>query len=142
MFSVLGILIVFGVIVGGFLMEIGSLMVLVQPAELVIIGGAAVGTVLVGGPLPPSTNRNSGVTWRQEESPHSGKTFRATDGHGFTRIREEKTWFYKDGFVYRCESVSIRGQISCSKTVTQRPSRWQCLTSPPGRPFRSRFSGA
>jgi chemotaxis protein MotA len=50
MFSVLGILIVFGAIIGGFLMEKGSLLVLVQPAELVIIGGAAVGTVLVGNP--------------------------------------------------------------------------------------------
>jgi chemotaxis protein MotA len=50
MFSVIGILVVFGAIIGGFLMEKGSLLVLVQPAELVIIGGAAVGTVLVGNP--------------------------------------------------------------------------------------------
>ena len=50
MFSVIGILVVFGAIIGGFLMEKGSLLVLVQPAELIIIGGAAVGTVLVGNP--------------------------------------------------------------------------------------------
>ena len=50
MFSIIGILVVFGAIIGGFLMEKGSLLVLVQPAELVIIGGAAVGTVLVGNP--------------------------------------------------------------------------------------------
>src|SRR5436190_19815829 len=52
MFAVLGIVIVFGAIVGGFLMEHGKLLVLMQPAELVIIGGAAVGTLLVGNPLP------------------------------------------------------------------------------------------
>jgi chemotaxis protein MotA len=50
MFSIIGILIVLGAIVGGFLMEKGSLLVLVQPAELVIIAGAALGTVLIGNP--------------------------------------------------------------------------------------------
>ena len=44
MFSIIGILVVFGAVVGGYLMEKGNLMVLVQPAELVIIGGAAAGT--------------------------------------------------------------------------------------------------
>jgi chemotaxis protein MotA len=52
MFAILGILIVFGAIVGGYLMEHGNLMVLVQPAELIIIGGAALGTVFVANPLP------------------------------------------------------------------------------------------
>jgi chemotaxis protein MotA len=52
MFSILGILIVFGAVIGGFLMEHGKLMVLVQPSELVIIGGAALGTILVANPLP------------------------------------------------------------------------------------------
>lgn len=51
MFAVIGIVIVFGSIVAGFLMEKGNLMVLVQPAELIIIGGASVGTILVGNPL-------------------------------------------------------------------------------------------
>ena len=41
-----------GAIVGGFLMEHGKLLVLMQLAELVIIFGAAVGTVLIGNPLP------------------------------------------------------------------------------------------
>ena len=43
MYSILGIAIVFLSIIGGFLMEKGKLLVLVQPAELIIIGGAAVG---------------------------------------------------------------------------------------------------
>lgn len=52
MFAIIGLVVVFGSVIGGFLMEKGKLPVLVQPAELVIIGGAALGTLLVGNPLP------------------------------------------------------------------------------------------
>src|SRR5438270_6347578 len=52
MFAIIGIVIVFGAILGGFLMEKGPLAVLLQPAELVIIGGAAIGTLLIANPLP------------------------------------------------------------------------------------------
>ena len=51
MFAIIGILIVFGAVVGGYLMEHGHIKVLLQPAELLIIGGAAIGTVLVANPL-------------------------------------------------------------------------------------------
>lgn len=51
MFAIIGIVVVFGCIVAGYLMEHGNLRVLIQPAELVIIGGAALGTVLVANPL-------------------------------------------------------------------------------------------
>jgi len=51
MFAIIGIIVVFGCIVAGYLMEHGNLRVLIQPAELVIIGGAAIGTVLVANPL-------------------------------------------------------------------------------------------
>jgi chemotaxis protein MotA len=50
MFSIIGIVVVFGAIVAGYLMEKGNLLVLLQPAELVIIAGAAAGTVLVANP--------------------------------------------------------------------------------------------
>jgi chemotaxis protein MotA len=50
-FVIVGIVIVFGAVIGGFLMEHGHMQVLLQPAELVIIGGAAIGTVLIGNPL-------------------------------------------------------------------------------------------
>src|SRR5579883_2866040 len=53
MFPVIGILVVIGAVVGGYLLEKGHLAVLVQPAELVIIGGAALGTLLIAN--PPST---------------------------------------------------------------------------------------
>ena len=51
MLSIIGIVLVFGCIVGGYLMERGNLLVLMQPAELLIIGGAAMGTLLVANPL-------------------------------------------------------------------------------------------
>jgi len=51
MFVIIGILVVVGAIVGGYLMEHGNLRVLLQPAELLIIGGAAAGTVLTANPL-------------------------------------------------------------------------------------------
>jgi chemotaxis protein MotA len=52
MFAIIGMVVVIGAVVGGFLMEKGNLLVLLQPAELVIIGGGAVGTLLVANPLP------------------------------------------------------------------------------------------
>jgi chemotaxis protein MotA len=51
MFAIIGIVVVFGCVIGGFLMEHGNLKVLIQPAELVTIGGAAAGTVLIANPL-------------------------------------------------------------------------------------------
>jgi len=51
MFAIIGIIVVFGCVIGGFLMEHGNLRVLLQPAELVTIGGAALGTVLIANPI-------------------------------------------------------------------------------------------
>src|ERR1700756_3120478 len=51
MFAIIGILVVFGAVVGGYLMEHGNIRVLLQPAELLIIAGAGSGTVLVANPL-------------------------------------------------------------------------------------------
>src|SRR5207244_3554874 len=51
MFAIIGIVVVFGAVVGGYLMEHGNIKVLIQPAELLIICGAAAGTVLIANPL-------------------------------------------------------------------------------------------
>jgi chemotaxis protein MotA len=51
MFAIIGIVIVFGAVIGGFLMEKGHIMVLVQPAEVLILVGAAIGTLLVANPM-------------------------------------------------------------------------------------------
>lgn len=51
MFAIIGIVVVFGAVAAGYLMEHGNIRVLLQPAELVMIGGAAIGTVLIANPL-------------------------------------------------------------------------------------------
>jgi chemotaxis protein MotA len=51
MFAIIGVVVVFGAVIGGFLMEKGHIQVLVQPAELLIIAGAATGTLLVANPM-------------------------------------------------------------------------------------------
>ena len=51
MIAILGIFLVFAAVIAGFLMEKGNLAVLMQPAELLIIAGAAGGTLLVANPL-------------------------------------------------------------------------------------------
>ena len=62
MFVIIGIVIVFGCIVAGYLMEHGNLRVLMQPAELIIIAGAAAGTVLIANPLHILKQIAAGVT--------------------------------------------------------------------------------
>src|SRR3954471_9968560 len=61
MFAIIGIIVVFGCIVAGYLMEHGNLRVLIQPAELIIIGGAALGTLLISNPLHTIKKIASGV---------------------------------------------------------------------------------
>ncbi len=51
MLALVGILIVFSAVFGGYLIEKGNPYVLLQPAELLIVGGAALGIVLVANPL-------------------------------------------------------------------------------------------
>src|SRR5271156_1089436 len=51
MFSIIGILLVFACVIAGFLMEKGQIAVLIQPSELVTIGGAAIGTILAANPM-------------------------------------------------------------------------------------------
>lgn len=50
MFAAIGIVVVASAVIGGFLMEEGNLYVLIQPAELLIIFGAALGSFLIASP--------------------------------------------------------------------------------------------
>jgi chemotaxis protein MotA len=61
MFAIIGIVVVFGAVAAGYLMEHGNIRVLLQPAELLIIGGASIGTVLVANPLHILTQIAGGV---------------------------------------------------------------------------------
>ena len=51
MLPIIGIVVVFGAVIAGFLMEKGNLLVLLQPSEMVTIIGAACGTMLVANPM-------------------------------------------------------------------------------------------
>jgi len=51
MFAIIGLLVVIGCVSGGYLMAHGNLSVLWQPAEYVIILGAAIGTFLIASPI-------------------------------------------------------------------------------------------
>lgn len=48
MLVIVGILVVFGAVLGGFVLSGGHLLALYQPLEVLIIGGAAIGALLVG----------------------------------------------------------------------------------------------
>jgi chemotaxis protein MotA len=61
MFAIIGIVVVFGCILAGYLMEHGPLKVLMQPAEIIIIGGAALGTVLISNPVHTLKQMISGL---------------------------------------------------------------------------------
>ena len=62
MFSILGILVVFGAVIGGFLMEKGNIAVLVQPAEILTIVGAALGTLVAANPMHVLKGIGNGLT--------------------------------------------------------------------------------
>jgi len=51
MLTIVGIIIVFASVFGGYLMEGGHMEVLLQPIELLIIGGAAGGSLLISSPI-------------------------------------------------------------------------------------------
>jgi chemotaxis protein MotA len=75
MISILGILVVFGAVIGGFLMEKGQLAVLIQPAELVTIGGAALGTLLAANPMYILKGLASGMMGVVSGSPFSKQRY-------------------------------------------------------------------
>ncbi len=72
MFAIIGIVLVFGAVIAGFLMEKGHLAVLFQPSEVIIIGGAAIGTLLIANPMHTLKGIISGLTGAFGSS-HFGK---------------------------------------------------------------------
>ena len=52
MFVIIGLVVVFGSILAGFMMEGGKIGALIQITEFIIIGGAGLGSVLIANPLP------------------------------------------------------------------------------------------
>jgi chemotaxis protein MotA len=78
MFAIIGIVVVFGAIVAGYLMEKGNLLVLVQPAELIIIGGAALGTLFIANPMHIIKAMVGGVLGVLKSSPFGKKRYLTT----------------------------------------------------------------
>src|SRR5689334_5426744 len=50
MFLIIGLAVVIGSVVGGYLMAGGHMLLLLQPSEFIIIGGAALGSLLISTP--------------------------------------------------------------------------------------------
>jgi len=75
MLSIGGIFIVFACVIAGYLMEKGKIGVLLQPAELLIIGGAAIGTVLTANPVRILKKIVSGLTGVLKGSPFQKKRY-------------------------------------------------------------------
>jgi chemotaxis protein MotA len=71
MFALIGIVVVLGAVMGGYLMEHGQIGVLVQPAELIIIGGAGAGTLLIANPLSTVIRIIKGLLGVIKGSPYS-----------------------------------------------------------------------
>lgn len=71
MYIIIGAIIVLGSIIGGYLLEHGNLRVLFQPAELVIIGGAALGTVFIANPLHTIIGIFKGLIQALKGSPYN-----------------------------------------------------------------------
>ncbi len=75
MFIIIGIIVVLGAVVGGYLMEHGNLKVLLQPAELLIIGGAGLGTLLVANPFHILKKMLGGVLAALKGSPYTRERY-------------------------------------------------------------------
>ncbi len=78
MFAIIGIFLVFAAVIGGFLMEKGHMAVLLQPAELLIIAGAAAGTLLVANPTRILKAIAAGLAGALKGSPYTKERYLST----------------------------------------------------------------
>uniref|UniRef100_Q029N1 Chemotaxis protein n=1 Tax=Solibacter usitatus (strain Ellin6076) TaxID=234267 RepID=Q029N1_SOLUE len=75
MHALIGIAVVFAAVIGGFLLERGNLYVLLQPAELLIVGGAAAGIVMVANPPAVIFRMWRGTLAAFRPPPHNPQSF-------------------------------------------------------------------
>jgi chemotaxis protein MotA len=78
MFAIIGIVVVIGSVIGGFLMEHGKIAVLIQPAELLILCGAAAGTLLIANPMSIIKDIIAGVLGVLKGSPFTKARYLST----------------------------------------------------------------
>jgi len=75
MFAIIGIVVVIGAVLGGFTLEKGPFLVLVQPSEFLIIGGAALGTLLSANPMHTLKKIVSGLLSVLKGSKHTKERY-------------------------------------------------------------------
>jgi chemotaxis protein MotA len=75
MLALLGIILVFGAVFGGYLLEKGNPWVLLQPAELLIIGGAALGIIFVSNPTAVIRKMLSGLRETFRSPKHTRESY-------------------------------------------------------------------
>jgi len=101
MFAIIGILMVIGAVLAGFLMEKGPLLVLMQPSEFVIIAGAAIGATIAANPVRVLKKIVGGLTGILSGSKMSKKLYLDTLKMMFALFNKSR----KDGL------VAIEGDI-------------------------------
>ncbi|MCC7497476.1 MAG: flagellar motor stator protein MotA [Bryobacterales bacterium] len=118
MFAIIGILIVFGAVISGYLLEHGNLKVLIQPAELVIIGGAALGTIFISNP------------------PAVIKAILAGMGSVFGNSRFTKSLYLETlKLLYAVMQKARKGGLASLETDVDEPANSELFAKfPPGKP--------
>lgn len=101
MLALIGIAAVFVAVLGGYLLEKGNPWVLMQPAELLIVGGAAVGIVLIAN--PPALIRKMLVGARD--------TFRQPQHGRYSHLLYLRMLFEVFGFVQRAGIVALEQDV-------------------------------
>ena len=114
MFSIIGIVVVFGCVVAGYLMEHGNLKVLMQPAELIIILGAAIGTVLIANPMHILTKIGSGIGGAFGGSPFNKQRYTddAIEKHG---VRGKSAHVLQKPFTHETLARTVRETLSAGR---------------------------
>ncbi|MCX6595757.1 MAG: flagellar motor stator protein MotA [Acidobacteria bacterium] len=75
MFAIIGIVVVFGAVIGGFMLSHGQLPVLWQPNEFIVIFGAALGTLLIANPMNIVIGVFKGMIGILKGSPYNKKFY-------------------------------------------------------------------
>jgi len=74
-FLALGLLIIFGSVIGGYVMHHGQLGVLIQVNEFLIIGGAGFGAMVIGNPMSVIKGSFAGVLGLFKANPYSHESY-------------------------------------------------------------------
>lgn len=75
MYVLIGLVIVFGSIIAGFLMHHGHLMVLLQVSEFIIIGGSALGSMIISNPMSLNKRIATGLMDLMKPNPYTRQAY-------------------------------------------------------------------